>query len=51
MVRLKIVTESVDHVESLKTLLKFYSKNPENWDKEWPVNHILLSGLKEIRSW
>ena len=47
MVRLKRVTESVDHVESLKTLLKFYSKNPENWDKEWSVNPYYLVDLKK----
>lgn len=47
MVRLKKVTESIDHVESLKTLLKFYSKNPENWDKEWSVNPYYLVDLKK----
>lgn len=47
MVRLKRVTESIDHVESLKTLLKFYSKNPENWDKEWSVNPYYLVDLKK----
>ena len=47
MVILKRVTESVGHVESLKSLLKFYSKNPENWDKEWSVNPYYLVDLKK----
>ena len=47
MVILKRVTESVGHVESLKSLLKFYSKNPENWYKEWSVNPYYLVDLKK----
>lgn len=47
MVTLRRVCESnSDHIESLKALLKFYSKDPNSWDKEWSVNPYYMVDLK-----
>lgn len=47
MVKLRRVCESRNHIENLKALLKFYSKVPENWDKEWSVNPYYMVDLKK----
>lgn len=46
MVKLKRVIESLNHIENLKRLLKFYSSNPDNWNKEWSVNPYYMVDLK-----
>lgn len=47
MVKLKRVCERYDHIRSLENLLKFYSRNPDNWDKEWSVNPYYIVDLKK----
>ena len=38
MVKLRRVNESSNHIENLRALLKLFSKDRNNWDKEWTVN-------------
>lgn len=47
MVKLRRICESIGHIKSLENLLKFYSKNPNNWDKEWSVNPYYMVDLKD----
>ena len=47
MLVLKRVCESSNHIDNLRNLLKFYSKNPENWSKEWSVNPYYMVDLKQ----
>lgn len=46
MVVLKRVCEDVNHIANLKSLLKFYSNNPNNWESEWSVNPYYMVDLK-----
>lgn len=38
MVKLRRVNEAYNHIENLRALLKLFSKDRNNWDKEWTVN-------------
>lgn len=38
MVELRRVNEAYNHIENLRALLKLFSKDRNNWDKEWTVN-------------
>lgn len=45
MVKLRCVYEDRNHIENLRVLLKYYSKDRDRWNSEWTVNPYYLVDL------